>query len=130
MAQIKEICNCGDEAVQNAIINTDPNFFTTDPDKLLDMAEALVTQVKSHRSLPCFCLHMSQNENEPTQNYLVCLRTIALDCNFIPTQPILYKSQANWIAAAQNCEMILSCQNAHFEWYNHTAHTLCPFQKG
>ena len=35
--------NCADEAVQNAIINTHPNFFTTDPDKLLDMVEALVT---------------------------------------------------------------------------------------
>ena len=27
--------NCADEAVQNTIINTHPNFFTTDPDKLL-----------------------------------------------------------------------------------------------
>ena len=36
--------NCADEAVQNAIIDTHPNFFTTDPDKLLDMVEVLVTQ--------------------------------------------------------------------------------------
>ena len=36
--------NCADETVQNAIINTYPNFFTTDPDKLLDMVEVLVTQ--------------------------------------------------------------------------------------
>ena len=35
--------NCADKAVQNAITNTHPNFFTTDPDKLLDMVEALVT---------------------------------------------------------------------------------------
>ena len=30
--------NCADEAVQNAIINTHPNFLITDPDKLLDIA--------------------------------------------------------------------------------------------
>ena len=34
--------NCADEAVQNAIINTHPNFFITDPDNLLDMIEALI----------------------------------------------------------------------------------------
>ena len=34
--------NCADEAVQNAIVNTHPNFFTTDPDKLLNMVEVLV----------------------------------------------------------------------------------------
>ena len=57
--------NCTDVAMQNAIINTHPNFFTTDPDKLLDMAEALVTQRSNliiHR-LPL--ASMSQNENEP-----------------------------------------------------------------
>ena len=38
------LCNCADEAVQNALINTHPNFFTTNPDKLFDMVEVLVTQ--------------------------------------------------------------------------------------
>ena len=74
--------NCPDEAVQNTLINTHPNFFTTDPDKLLDMVEALVTQ----RSNPI--IHrlafgsMSQDEDEPIQNYFVCLRAVAVDCNF------------------------------------------------
>ena len=73
---------CADEALQNAIINTHPNFFTTDPDKLLDMVETLVTQ----RSTPIIhCLafaSMSQDKGEPIQNYLVCLRAIAVDCSF------------------------------------------------
>ena len=69
--------NCADEAVQNVIINTHPNFFTTDPDKLLDMVEVLVTQRSNpivHR-LAFAC--MSQDKDEPIQNYLV-----HLDCNF------------------------------------------------
>ena len=32
-----------DEAVQNAITNTHPYFFTTDPDRLRDMVEVSVT---------------------------------------------------------------------------------------
>ena len=39
-----QLYSCADEFVQNAIINTYPNFFTTNPDKLLEMTETLVTQ--------------------------------------------------------------------------------------
>ena len=74
--------NCADEAVQNAIINTHPNFFTTDPDKLLDMVESLVTQ-RSNPIIYRFAFaSMSQDEGKPIQNYLVRLRAIAVDCSF------------------------------------------------
>ena len=74
--------NCADEAVQNAIINTHPNFFTTDPDKFLDMVEALVTQRSNHIVHRLAFVSMSQDEGEPIQNYLVRLRAIAVDCSF------------------------------------------------
>ena len=74
--------NCADEAMQNAIINTHPNFFTTDPDKLLDMIEALVIQ-RSNSIVHCLAFaSMSQDEGEPIQNYLVHLRAVAVDCSF------------------------------------------------
>ena len=41
---IIQLYSCADESVQNPIINTNPKFFTTDPDKLLEMIEALITQ--------------------------------------------------------------------------------------
>ena len=77
---LRPISNCTDKAVKNAIVNTHRNFFTTDPDKLIDMAEALVSQnpIVHHLAFAS----MSQNENEPIQNNLVCLRAIALDSNF------------------------------------------------
>ena len=76
------LCNCAEKAVQNAIINTYPNFFTNDPDKILDMSEALVIQRSNPIVYRFAFTSMSQNENEPIQNYLVCLRAIAIDCNF------------------------------------------------
>ena len=74
--------NCTDEAVQNAIINTPPNFFTTDPHKLFDITEALVTQRLNPIIHRLAFASMFQNENKPIQNYLVHLRVIAIDCNF------------------------------------------------
>ena len=74
--------NCADKAVQNAIINTPPNFFTTDPDKLLDMVKVLVTQRSNPIIHHLAFASMSQDEDEPIQNYLVRLRAIAVDCNF------------------------------------------------
>ena len=74
--------NCADEAVQNAIINTHPNFFTTDPDKLLDMVETLVTQRSNPIIHRLAFASMSQDEGEPIQNNLVCLRAVAVNCSF------------------------------------------------
>ena len=51
--------------------------------------------------------------------------------DFVSFQPTLYKPHGNWIATAPNCEMSLSRWNTCLiEWYNRTAHTLCPLQKG
>ena len=74
--------NCADEAMQNAIINTHPNFFTTDPDKLLDMVEALVTQRSNPIVHRLAFASMSLDECEPIQNNLVRLRAVAVDCSF------------------------------------------------
>ena len=74
--------NCADEAMQNAIIKTHHNFFTIDPDKLLDMVEALVTQRSNPIVHRLTFASMSQDEGEPIQNYLVRLRAVAVDCSF------------------------------------------------
>ena len=74
--------NCADEVVQNAVINTHPNFFTTDPDKLLDMVEALVIQRLNPIVHRLAFASMSQDEGEPIQNYLVRLKALAVDCSF------------------------------------------------
>ena len=60
--------NCADEAVQNAIINIPPNFFTTDPNKLLDKVEVLVTQRSNPIGHRLAFASMSQGEDEPIQN--------------------------------------------------------------
>ena len=39
-----QVYSCTDETIQNTIINTYPGFFKSNPSKLLDMLEALVTQ--------------------------------------------------------------------------------------
>ena len=74
--------NCADEAAQDAINNSHPNFFTTDPDKLLDMVEALVTQRSNPIVHRLAFASISQGEGEPIQNYLVHLRAVAVDCSF------------------------------------------------
>ena len=74
--------NCADEAVQNTIINTHPNFFTTDPDKLLDMLEILVTQRSNPIVHRLAFASMSHNKDEPIQNYLVRFRAVAVNSIF------------------------------------------------
>ena len=74
--------NCADEAVQNAIINTHPNFFTIDPDELLDIVEVLVTQRSNPIVHHLAFASMTQDKDQPIQNYFVRLRAIAVDCNF------------------------------------------------
>ena len=63
------------------MINTHPNFFTTDSDKLLDIVEALVTQRSNPIIHRLAFASMSQDEDEPIQNYLIHLRAMAVDCN-------------------------------------------------
>lgn len=77
-----QLYSCADESVQNAIINTYPKFFTTNPDKLLEMTEALVTQKSNPMVHRMTFASISQHEDEPIQQYLVRLRSTAIDCNF------------------------------------------------
>ena len=77
-----QLYSCADESIQNAIINTYPKFFTTDPDKLLEKIEALVTQRLNPMVHRITFTSMSQHEGVSIQQYLVHLRTMATDCNF------------------------------------------------
>lgn len=77
-----QLYSCADESVQNAIINTYPKFFATDPDKLLEMTEALVTQKSNPMVHRITFASISQHEDESIQQYLVRLRSTATDCNF------------------------------------------------
>ena len=77
-----QLYRCADESVQNAIINTYPKFFTIDPDKLLEMIEALVTQISNTMVHQITFASVSQHEDKPIQQYLVHLWTTATDCNF------------------------------------------------
>ena len=57
-----------------------------------------------------------QNRNTPIQNIELPLARMQHHCRLhdvIPSQPTFYKPHANWIAAALNREMSLSCRNAH-----------------
>ena len=75
-----------------------------------------------------------QYRNTPIQNIRLFPGKLLLHRqlhDFIPSQLTLYKLHANWIATAQNHEMVLSRQNIQLiERYNPTVHTLCPLQKG
>ena len=80
-----QLYSCGDESVQNMIINTYPKFFTTDPDRLLEMIEALVTWRLNPMVHRITFASISQHEDEPIQQYLVRLRAMATDCNLLCT---------------------------------------------
>ena len=55
-----QLYSCADESAQNVITNTYPNFFTTNPNKLLEMTEALVTQkIKSHGPSDDICVYIT-----------------------------------------------------------------------
>ena len=77
-----QLYSCANESIQNAIINTYPKFFTTDPDKLLEMIKALVTQILNPMGHWITFALMSQHEDESIQQYLFHLRAMATDYNF------------------------------------------------
>ena len=75
-----QLYNCADEAVQTSIINTYLKFFSEEPNRLIGMLEALVTQKSNpmvHR-LPFPSI--SQGPGESVQQFVVRLRGIAQDC--------------------------------------------------
>ena len=78
-----QLYNCADEAVQNFIINTYPDFFNTSPNKLLDMLEALVTRKSNPMVHRISFSSIAQSDNETALNYVVRLRSGARDCDFI-----------------------------------------------
>ena len=60
--------SCADEAMQNAITDTHPNFFTINANKQRDMVEVLVTQRSNPIIHHLAFASLSQNEDEPIQN--------------------------------------------------------------
>ena len=77
-----QLYNCADDAVQNAIINTHPTFFSEDPDRLLEMVEALVTQKSNPMVHRLLFASMSQASEESIQQFVVRPKGAAQDCNF------------------------------------------------
>ena len=75
--------NCTSEEAQNAIISTHPEFFSTDPSKLLGMLKTLVTRRSNPIVHRLTFASMSKGEDEPIQSYLVRLKATALDCNYM-----------------------------------------------
>ena len=87
--------NCANEAIQNSIINTYPEFFKTSPNKLLGMHEVLVTRKSNSMVHQISFSSITQSDNEAIQNYVVWLWPEAWDCDFIcpnchPDLPYMY----------------------------------------
>ena len=78
-----QLYNCAEETVQNSIINTYPEFFNADPNKLLDMLEVLVTMKSNPIVHRISFSSIAQGDGEPVSDYLIRLRSGARDCNFI-----------------------------------------------
>ena len=81
-----QLYNCANEAVQTSIINTFPKFFSEESDRLIDMLETLVTQKSNPMVHRLSFASISQGPGESVQQFVVCLRGIAQDCDF--TYPI------------------------------------------
>ena len=77
-----QLYNCADEAVQNSIINTYPNFFSDKPDRLMDQLESLVTQKSNPMVHRLSFASMTQSLGESIQQFVVRLRGAAQDCDF------------------------------------------------
>ena len=74
---------CTDLTFQNSIINTNPEIFSTEPSKLLDMLEVLVIQKSSPMVHRILFFSILQSENEPIKRYLIHFRSGTWDCSFI-----------------------------------------------
>ena len=64
---------CVDEAVQNSITNTYPEFFNTSPNKLLDILEVLVTWKSNPMVHWISFSSIAQSNNKTIQIYVVRL---------------------------------------------------------
>ena len=77
-----QLYSCGDEAVQTAIVNTYPKFFTLEQSQLLDVIERIVTQKSNPMIQRMSFTGLMQGEFETLQTFVVRLRAAAQDCEF------------------------------------------------
>ena len=78
-AQLYHIC---DDTLQHSIVNTVPNFFTSTEEDLLKILEKIVTKQSNPAVHRLTFSNVYQSDNESIKDYLVRLKTIALDCEF------------------------------------------------
>ena len=78
-AQLYHIC---DDTLQNSIVNTIPNFFTSTEADILDILEKIVTKRSNPAVHRLTFSNIYQSDNESIKDYLVRLKTIAMDCEF------------------------------------------------
>ena len=77
-----QLYSCCDESVQNAIINTSVNFFEIPESEALTIIEAIVTK-KSNPSVHRMAFSaIIQQPNESIQNYVIRIKSAALECEF------------------------------------------------
>ena len=77
-----QLYNYADEAVQTSIINTYHKFFSEEPNRLMDMLEALVTQKSNPMVHRLSFSSISQGPGELVQQFVIHLRGTAQDCDF------------------------------------------------
>ena len=74
--------NC-DSSVQNAIINSNSDFFSLSEAAIFDLLETIVTE-RSNPSVHRLAFSgLSQSENEPVKDFVVRLKSAARDCEFV-----------------------------------------------
>ena len=69
-----QLYNCADEAVQTSIINTYPKFFSEEPNRLMDILEALITQKWNPMVHRLSFASISQGPGESVPQFVVRLR--------------------------------------------------------
>ena len=77
-----QLYKCADEAVQTSIINMYPKFFSEEPNRLMGMLEALVTQKSNPMVHRLSFASISQGPGESVQQFVVRLRGTAQDYDF------------------------------------------------
>ena len=112
--------NCAEEAVQTSIIKTYPNFFSENPNRLIDM-EVLVTQKSNSMVHRLSFATISQGPGESVQQFVVRLRDTAQDFDFICSicnhnlSDIYIKDQLVRYTSVYMCIRLLSSQPI-FDW--------------
>ena len=71
-----------DESVQNTLINSFPNFFELPEDEMLATIESVVTKRVNPAVHRMNFGALIQHESESIQDFLVRIRTLAIDCAF------------------------------------------------